>query len=111
MAVRLLALCVVPIAAFEVCSASAHADMVADSFLAALSSAGIEYGDPTSAVALGQSICPMVVQPDGTFATVASRVASNTGMSVDKAGVFTVIAISRYCPAVISLVLPDRRQI
>jgi hypothetical protein len=110
MVVRLLALSIAPIAALEVCVGSAHADMVGDSFLAALSSAGIGYGDPTSTIALGQSICPMVVAPDGTFASVTSRVANNTGMSLDKAGAFTVIAISSYCPAVISLVLPDRRQ-
>jgi Protein of unknown function (DUF732) len=110
-AVRSLTASAVLIAATAMSTApAARADMIGNSFLAALDHAGVTYNDPLSAIALGESVCPMLVQPDETFATVASRVAINHAMSLDKAGLFTVIAISTYCPGMISPLLPDRRQ-
>ncbi|HZA09037.1 MAG TPA: DUF732 domain-containing protein [Mycobacterium sp.] len=82
--------------------ARAHADTVGDSFLAALNNAGVGYGDPANTVALGQSVCPMLVQPGGTFATVASSMAGNNGIAPSLAGLFTSIAISMYCPSMVS---------
>ena len=80
-------------------AAPASADPVADntSFLNALSSAGIGFGDPANTQQLGQSICPMLVEPGKSMASVYSTV-SNNGISPDMAAFFTGIAISMYCP-------------
>ena len=80
-----------------VSAAPARADVMTDSFLSALSNAGVGYGDPSNAAQLGQSICPMLAQPGGNFAGVASSVANN-GISPGMASLFTNIAISMYCP-------------
>lgn len=80
-------------------AATAAADPVNDnsSFLNALNSAGIGYGDPASTEQLGRSICPMLVEPGKNLASVYSRV-SNNGINPDMAAFFTGIAISMYCP-------------
>ena len=76
----------------------ANADPTADNnFLGALTNAGIGYSDPASTEQLGQSICPMLVEPGKNFASVASTVANN-GVSPGVASFFTGIAISMYCP-------------
>jgi Protein of unknown function (DUF732) len=80
-----------------VSAAPARADVMTDAFLSALSNAGVGYGDPSNAAQLGQSICPMLAQPGGTFAGVASSVANN-GIPPGMASLFTNIAISMYCP-------------
>ena len=86
----------------------AHADMVGNSFLAALTDAGVPYNDPASATALGQSICPMLVQPGVTFDTAAATMAANSGMTRDRANLFTIIAVSVFCPGLVSPIIPDR---
>lgn len=86
----------------------ARADMVGNSFLATLTDAGIHYNDPASATTLGQSVCPMLVAAGQTFYSVAAGMAANSGMHRDNAELFTLIAISVYCPGLISLSLPDR---
>jgi hypothetical protein len=73
------------------------ADPSDDNFIDALSHAGIEYGEPGNAMAVGQSICPMLAQPGGSFAAAASGVA-HRGMSPQVARMFTTIAIRTYCP-------------
>lgn len=83
-------------------AATAHADPIQDSFLNALNNAGVSYNDPGSAVSLGQSICPMLAQPGGNFATVASNMAGQNGLSASMAGLFTSIAISMYCPSMMT---------
>jgi len=76
----------------------ASADPVTDnSFLSALSNAGIGYGDPTNTEQLGQSICPMLVEPGKNMASIYSTV-SNNGINPAMASFFTGIAISMYCP-------------
>lgn len=99
MAVRALAVPVGLITAATLLAAPAHADQVSDAFLAALNNAGINYADPGDTVALGQSICPMLVQPGGSFASTASTITGHDGMSAAIAGLFTSIAISTYCPS------------
>ena len=59
--------------------AAAHADSTSDAFLAALNTAGVDYADPGSAVELGQSICPMLSEPGGSFAKTASTLSAATG--------------------------------
>jgi hypothetical protein len=83
-------------------AATAQADPIQDSFLNALNNAGVSYNDPGSAVSLGQSICPMLAQPGGNFATVASNMAGQNGLSASMAGLFTSIAISMYCPSMMT---------
>ena len=78
-------------------SATGEADPSDDNFIDALSHAGIEYGEPGNAMAVGQSICPMIAQPGGSFAAAASGVA-HRGMSPQLAKMFTTIAIQTYCP-------------
>jgi hypothetical protein len=78
-------------------SAHSEADPNDDNFIDALSHAGIEYGEPGNAMAVGQSICPMLAQPGGSFAAAASGVA-HRGMSPQMAQMFTTIAIQTYCP-------------
>jgi hypothetical protein len=96
LAVRLLlgAGCLITAAAMF--SAPVEADPH-DDFIDALSHAGIEYGEPGNAMAVGQSICPMLAQPGGSFAAAASGI-SHRGMSPQMAQMFTTIAIQTFCP-------------
>jgi Protein of unknown function (DUF732) len=85
------------IAASALFSAPVQADPHDDDFIDALSHAGVEYGEPGNAMAVGQSICPMLAQSGGSFAAAASGV-SHRGMSPQMAQLFTTIAIQTYCP-------------
>ena len=85
-------------------SAPVEADPHDDDFIDALSHAGIEYGEPGNAMAVGQSICPMLAQPGGSFAAAASGV-SHRGMSPQMAQMFTTIAIQTYCPEEVANIL------
>ena len=83
-------------------AAPASADPVTNNnFLSALTDAGIGYGDPTSTEQLGQSICPMLVEPGKNMASIYSTV-SNNGINPAMASFFTGIAISMYCPQMMS---------
>jgi hypothetical protein len=85
-----------------------EADPSDDSFIDALSHAGIEYGEPGNAMAVGQSICPMLAAPGGSFAAAASGVA-HRGMSPQVAKMFTTIAIRTYCPDEMSNLMGGNR--
>jgi hypothetical protein len=98
---RNLTVTLVGVATAVTVAAPAHADPTNDSFLSALSNAGIGYDDPNATTALGQSICPMLVEPGKSFASVASTV-GNQGISPEMASFFTGIAISMYCPQMMS---------
>jgi hypothetical protein len=99
---RNLTVTLVGVATAVTLAAPAHADPIADdSFLNALTNAGIGYNDPASTEQLGQSICPMLVEPGKSMASVYSTV-SNNGISPDMAAFFTGIAISMYCPSMMS---------
>jgi hypothetical protein len=83
-------------------AAPASADPSTDnSFLNALTSAGIGFNDPNSTEQLGQSICPMLVEPGKNLAQVYSTV-SNKGINPDMAAFFTGIAIQMYCPSMMT---------
>ncbi len=101
-AVRLLALSAGVITANVVLAAPAQADPTGDAFVAALTNAGLGWSDPANAVALGQSICPMLSAPGQTAASVASTVADSAGMSLGAANLFTGIAVTFFCPAMVS---------
>jgi hypothetical protein len=99
---RNLTVTLVGIATAVALAAPAHADpLTDDSFLSALSTAGIGYNDPASTEQLGQSICPMLVEPGKSMASVYSTV-SNNGINPDMAAFFTGIAISMYCPSMMT---------
>jgi uncharacterized protein DUF732 len=83
-------------------SAPVEATSNDDAFLGALNNAGVNYTDPGGAVQMGQSICPMLARPGGTFASAASSVVGNNGMSPAMAEMFTSIAISMYCPSMVT---------
>ncbi len=85
-----------------------EADPSDDNFIDALSHAGIEYGEPGNAMAVGQSICPMLAAPGGSFAAAASGVA-HRGMSPQVAQMFTTIAIRTYCPDEMSNLMGGNR--
>jgi hypothetical protein len=82
-------------------AAPASAEPVDTTFLNALNDAGIGYGDAVSTEQLGQSVCPMLVEPGKNLASVYSTV-SNNGISPDMAAFFTGIAISMYCPSMMT---------
>jgi hypothetical protein len=98
---RNLTVTLVGVAVAVTVAAPAHADPTNDSFLSALSNAGIGFNDPNATASLGQSVCPMLVQPGQSFASVASSM-GNQGISPQMASFFTGIAISMYCPQIMS---------
>ena len=81
---------------------AAQADPTTDTFLAAITDAGVGTADPATAVSVGQSVCPMLSEQGQTTADVAAKVADTTGMSLGGANLFTGIAISIFCPAMMS---------
>ena len=98
---RNLTVTLVGVAVAVTVAAPAHADPTNDSFLSALSNAGIGFNDPNATASLGQSVCPMLVQPGQSFASVASSM-GNQGISPQMPSFFTGIAISMYCPQIMS---------
>jgi Protein of unknown function (DUF732) len=74
--------------------ADAHQD---DDFIDSLNHAGVDFGQPGNAMAVGESICPMLAQPGGSFAGAVSSI-RRQGMSPRMAQAFTTIAIQTYCP-------------
>ncbi|CAM4212425.1 hypothetical protein MB901379_02318 [Mycobacterium basiliense] len=107
---RLLALTAGVFGVSATMAAPIHADMMGNAFLTALNNAGIAYGQPAAAMAMGRSVCPMAVEPGGTFESVVSTMADYNGMRRDTAAAFTIVAIATYCPAIIWPLLPDRLQ-
>jgi hypothetical protein len=107
-AVRFLALTAGMATEAATLAAPIRADMMNNAFLMALTNAGIRYGQPATAMALGQSVCPMLFQPGGSFDSIEAKVANDSGMSHDMAGAFTLIAIATYCPAVLAPLLSNR---
>lgn len=73
------------------------------SFLTALNNAGVGYADPNAAVRLGQEVCPMLVEPGKNFTSVVTRLRGDRSVvSPDVAAFFAGIAISMYCPQMMS---------
>jgi hypothetical protein len=97
-----VALSVGIVAAASVAPATAHADTNSANFLSALTNSGVSVADPNMAVTMAQSICPMLSQPGGNFAAVASQMGGTNGVSPGMANLFTSIAISMYCPSMMA---------
>jgi len=75
-----------------------------NSFINALGNAGLTLPNTTDPVALGQSVCPMLAQPGQNVADAASKVADASGMPLGAATMFTGLAISTFCPGVVSAI-------
>jgi hypothetical protein len=99
--IRLLAAAACLLTAAAAFAAPAEADPADDSFIDALNHAGIDFGEPGNAMAVGQSICPMLAQPGGNFAAAVQRVRGG-GLSPGMAKMFTTIAVQMYCPSMMA---------
>lgn len=99
--IRLLAAAAGLLTAAAAFAAPAEADPVDDNFINALNNAGVDFGEPGNAAAVGQSICPMLAQPGGSVASAAASV-TQMGMSSAMAQMFTTIAIQTYCPEAVA---------
>lgn len=100
--IRLLTAAAALLTAASALAAPANAEPNADdAFIDALNHAGIDFGQPGNAMAVGESICPMISQPGGSFAGAVASIRGR-GMSPAMAQTFTTIAIQSYCPAEIS---------
>ena len=83
-------------------AAPAQADPTTDAFLNAVTGAGLGgTTDPSTLIAAGQSVCPMLAEPGQNAADAASTVADATGMSLGGSTLFTGLAISFLCPRVV----------
>ena len=78
----------------------AHADPLNNT----LNNVGVGNNGPvsTALAGIGQSICPMLVQPGATFASVAAQMAGNNGLTPTIAGWITSMAIQSECPGVMT---------
>ncbi len=83
-------------------AAPAQADTIDNAFLSSLDGAGINYGNPSDMVSIGQSVCPMLVEPGSTLAEAASSITGHGGMSPAIEKMVAGIAVSTYCPQMIS---------
>jgi hypothetical protein len=97
LSIRLLAIAAGLLTAAAAFAAPAEADPNDDNFIDALNHAGVEFGQPGNAMAVGESICPMIAQPGGSMAAAVQRV-RGAGLSPAMAQMFTTIAIQTYCP-------------
>ena len=97
--VRLLAASAGLLTAAAAFAAPADAGPMDDAFIGALRNGGVNFGDQGNAVALGQSVCPMLAKPGGTIAAAASKVEGG-GISGGMASMFVQIAIQMYCPQI-----------
>ena len=79
----------------------ARADPVGDSISTVLNTVGIGNNGPISSVIaqIGQSICPLLVQPGSNFASNATQMSGNGGLTSPIAGFLAGQAIQAECPA------------
>ena len=96
-------------AAAAMLAAPIRADMIGNAFLNALTNAGRPLqptGNRHGRRANRSARCWS--QPGGDFDSVVSKMAAGNGMSQKSAGIFTIVAIATYCPAMIAPLLPNR---
>ena len=85
-----------------VAAAPAQAEPDTDAFLTSLNNAGVIGIDPATAVAVGQSVCPMLAEPGQRVADVAADVAEAIGKPLGPATMFTGLAIKLFCPGAVA---------
>lgn len=81
-------------------AAPAAADPITDALVSSLATAGIQAVSPTVASVTAQAVCTILSQPGG--ADVVNWVAESAGLKLGPAAMFTGIAISLFCPTVVS---------
>ena len=84
-------------------AAPAHADPDTGgpddaTFLASLRSAGVTYGNPAQAIAIGKSVCGQMSKGKSGPQLVSDLQLDNPGLSTDHASVFIALAAKFYCP-------------
>ena len=81
-------------------AAPAQADTTSsvDQFLTTLDGLGISNINPTDAVALGQSLCPLIAQRSQNTADIAAKVSDSLGKPLGIGTMFTGAAVSFLCP-------------
>ncbi|SPM39833.1 hypothetical protein MNAB215_2026 [Mycobacterium numidiamassiliense] len=101
------------LAAAATLPAIAHADPSTDPISAALGGAGLggagmggagnNGGSLTDKIAgIGQSICPSLVKPGATLASITSKLSGNSGLSPGIAGMVATMAIQMECPSMMT---------
>ena len=98
---RPLVVTVAVCAAAMASSTPAHADPGDDPAGSVLNGIGVDGSNPISdAIAqLGQSICPMLVQPGSSLASSATQVSGHGGAAPPIAGFLAGMAIRAQCPS------------
>jgi hypothetical protein len=89
------------VAAAVMWPAHAHADVVGDSGASTLNGIGIGNNGPisTTLAGIGQSICPMLVQPGATLASTMTEMSGHGGLAPTIAGFVARTAIQTQCPS------------
>ena len=92
------------IAAAAMWPAPARADGVGDAVTTTLNSVGIGNNGPisTAIAGIGQSICPMLVQPGAKLATIMTQMGGGNGLPPDLVGWVATMAIQTQCPGVMT---------
>ena len=75
----------------------AHADAADNTFTAALSSKGINFASPQSAIVAGHEVCDEL-DLGRTQVQVATDVTKNSNLDGYHAGYFVGLAVRTYCP-------------
>jgi Protein of unknown function (DUF732) len=75
----------------------AHADAADNTFTAALSSKGIHFASPQSAIVAGHEVCDEL-DLGRTQVQVATNVTKNSNLDGYHAGYFVGLAVRTYCP-------------
>jgi hypothetical protein len=80
--------------------APAHADVASDAGSSALNGVGIGNNGPvsTAIAGVGQSICPMLVQPGSKLASMATQMSGHNGLAPTIAGWVATMVIQSQCP-------------
>lgn len=78
-----------------------------DDFLTTLDGLGLTDIDPGKAVAVGQSLCPILAESGQNTADVAAKVSDAIGRPLGPATMFTGAAISFLCPRAVENVTTD----
>lgn len=83
-------------------AAPAQADTGIDVFLRMLDQYGMGSIDTATAVRVGESVCPLLVEPGQNAANVAADVADALGRPIGLATLFTGFAIQAFCPRAVT---------
>jgi len=97
--------------AAAVTAAPAHAETGTEVFLNELNELGLLGIDPATALRIGESVCPMLVEPGQTVANLAADVADALGRPLGPATMFTGLAISVFCPGAVAAIADGRSPV